>query len=78
MTVVSYFLIGRLIENPVALADGYQNVQALDLFLATVVGLVSGILIGVLTEYYTSIIKNHHKMSQPQVKQDQQQILFPA
>ena len=61
MTVVSYFLIGRLIENPVALADGYQNVQALDLFLATVVGLVSGILIGVLTEYYTS---DHQKPSQ--------------
>ena len=33
MTVVSYFLIGKLIEKPVALADGYQNVQALDLFL---------------------------------------------
>ena len=61
MTVVSYFLIGRLIENPVALADGYQSVQALDLFLATVVGLVSGILIGVLTEYYTS---DHQKPSQ--------------
>ena len=61
MTVVSYFLIDRLIENPVALADGYRNVQALDLFLATVVGLVSGILIGVLTEYYTS---DHQKPSQ--------------
>ena len=61
MTIVSYFLIGKLIENPVALADGYQNVQALDLFLATVVGLVSGILIGVLTEYYTS---DHQKPSQ--------------
>ena len=61
MTVVSYFLIGRLIENPVSLANGYQNVQALDLFLATVVGLVSGILIGVLTEYYTS---DHQKPSQ--------------
>src|SRR6056300_1578653 len=61
MTVVSYFLIGELISGPVALAEGYQSVVALDLFLATVVGLVSGILIGVLTEYYTS---DHQKPSQ--------------
>ena len=61
MTVVSYFLIGELIGGPVALAEGYQSVVALDLFLATVVGLVSGILIGVLTEYYTS---DHQKPSQ--------------
>ena len=65
MTVVSYFLISRLIDNPVALAVGhqgkYQSVEALHLFFATVVGLVSGILIGVLTEYYTS---DHQKPSQ--------------
>src|SRR6056300_215124 len=61
MTVVSYFLINYLISDPVSLTDGYQSVVALDLFLATVVGLVSGILIGVLTEYYTS---DHQKPSQ--------------
>src|SRR5210317_1306435 len=55
MTVVSYFLINYLISDPVSLTDGYQSVVALDLFLATVVGLVSGILIGVLTEYYTAL-----------------------
>ena len=80
MTVVSYFLISRLIDNPVALAVGhqgkYQSVEALHLFFATVVGLVSGILIGVLTEYYTLIIRNHPKMSQLQVKLDQQRISF--
>ena len=61
MTVVSYFLIQEVIPESVNLAQGYENVLSFDLFLATVVGLVSGILIGVLTEYYTS---DHQKPSQ--------------
>ena len=61
MTVVSYFLIQEVIPESVNLAQGYENVLSFNLFLATVVGLVSGILIGVLTEYYTS---DHQKPSQ--------------
>ena len=61
MTIVSYFLIKEVVPSSVSLAQGYEGVMSFDLFMATVVGLVSGILIGILTEYYTS---DHQKPSQ--------------
>jgi K(+)-stimulated pyrophosphate-energized sodium pump len=61
MTIVSYYLINSFITSSVSLSSGYQSVQPIDLFWSTIVGLVSGILIGILTEYYTS---DHQKPSQ--------------
>ena len=61
MLGVSYFIINKFITSPVNLGVGNDNVVAGDLFGATVVGLTSGILIGLLTEYYTS---DHQKPSQ--------------
>ena len=61
MLGVSYFIINKFITSSVNLGVGNENVGAGDLFGATVVGLISGILIGLLTEYYTS---DHQKPSQ--------------
>ena len=54
MLGVSYLIINKFITRSVNLGVGNDNVVASDLFGATVVGLTSGILIGLLTEYYTS------------------------
>jgi K(+)-stimulated pyrophosphate-energized sodium pump len=61
MLGVSYLIINKFITSSVNLGIGNDNVVAGDLFGATVVGLISGILIGLLTEYYTS---DHQKPSQ--------------
>ena len=61
MLGVSYLIINKFITSSVNLGIGNENVVAGDLFGATVVGLTSGILIGLLTEYYTS---DHQKPSQ--------------
>ena len=73
MTAISYYLIPKLVnDGPVivakAIADDNGNIikaaveaSTMNLFWATVVGLVSGILIGIFTEYYTS---DHQKPSQ--------------
>ena len=60
MAVVSYFLINEFVTESVNLGIGNTAVGAMDLFSATIVGLVSGIAIGLLTEYYTS---DHQKPS---------------
>ena len=60
MAVVSYFLISKFVTESVNLGIGNTAVGASDLFFATIVGLVSGIAIGLLTEYYTS---DHQKPS---------------
>ena len=60
MAVVSYFLINKFVTESVNLGIGNTAVGAMDLFSATIVGLVSGIAIGLLTEYYTS---DHQKPS---------------
>ncbi len=60
MAVVSYFLINKFVTESVNLGIGNTEVGAIDLFSATIVGLVSGIAIGLLTEYYTS---DHQKPS---------------
>ena len=61
MLAVSYWLINNFVTGSVNLAPNHNSVVANDLFGATVVGLVSGVLIGLLTEYYTS---DHQKPSQ--------------
>ena len=61
MLAVSYWLINHFVTGSVNLGSSHTTVMANDLFGATVVGLVSGVLIGLLTEYYTS---DHQKPSQ--------------
>ncbi len=54
MLVLTYLLLGCFITdttNGVEMIDGYSR---MNLFWAIVVGLVSGILIGLMTEYFTS------------------------
>ncbi|MFQ6673453.1 MAG: sodium-translocating pyrophosphatase [Fidelibacterota bacterium] len=53
MLILSYFIIQWMVPQPVML--GGKEVTALDIFLATVGGLVAGVLVGLLTEYYTSV-----------------------
>jgi len=52
MIVVSYFLINYFV--PDAVEFGGKMVSGLDVFLSTIVGLIAGIMVGLLTEYYTS------------------------
>ncbi len=52
MLVVSYFLIDALAPETYTLSG--ITVTALDIFLATITGLLAGISVGLLTEYYTS------------------------
>ena len=52
MLIVSYFLIDYFVAKPVMLSG--IEVSGLDIFLATIAGLVAGTLVGLLTEYYTS------------------------
>ena len=54
MSVISYFIITKFVPESVNLGIGNTAVSAIDLFFATIVGLVSGVAIGLLTEYYTS------------------------
>jgi K(+)-stimulated pyrophosphate-energized sodium pump len=54
MSVVSYFLIKEFVTESVNLGIDHTAVDSIHLFAATIVGLVSGIAIGLLTEYYTS------------------------
>ena len=60
MSVVSYFLIKEFVTESVNLGIDHTAVDSIHLFAATIVGLVSGIAIGLLTEYYTS---DHQKPS---------------
>ena len=60
MLGVSYWLINKFVTGSVNLGIGNTEVVASDLFGATTVGLMSGIAIGLLTEYYTS---DHQKPS---------------
>jgi len=54
MIIVSWFLINHLVPESVALAGKEAGVSAWDIFMATIAGLVAGITVGLLTEYYTS------------------------
>ncbi len=53
MLFVTYFLCNRLIPGEITIA-GYEGVTGTDLFLATIFGLIAGVLVGVTSEYYTS------------------------
>jgi len=53
MVIVTYFVCARFIPEEITIAD-YAGISAMDVFLATVIGLIAGIAIGVTTEYYTS------------------------
>ena len=52
MLVVSYFIIDYFVPGTAMLND--KAVKAVDIFGATIAGLVAGILVGTLTEYYTA------------------------
>ena len=54
MLVLSYFVIDYMSDNGEFVWDAETTYEVMDLFLATVVGLASGILIGLFAEYYTS------------------------
>ncbi len=52
MIVLGYFVIQEFVPQAVTL--GNKTVDGTDIFLATIIGLVGGVLVGLLTEYYTS------------------------
>ncbi len=52
MIIVSYFVIQYFVPNAVEM--GNKMVSGFDIFVSTIVGLVAGIIVGLLTEYYTS------------------------
>ena len=54
MLIVSYFVIDELSTNGEFVWDETTSYTVMDLFSATVVGLASGILIGLFAEYYTA------------------------
>lgn len=51
MLVVSYFLIGAML--PETWSEGGREFTSMGVFLATIAGLVAGLLVGKVTEYYT-------------------------
>jgi K(+)-stimulated pyrophosphate-energized sodium pump len=53
MVLFSYFLIRYLVPENITLASGIV-VNGWHIFMATIIGLAAGILVGLLTEYYTS------------------------
>ena len=52
MLLVSYFIIEYFVPNRVYFGD--KIVESIDVFGATIAGLVAGLIIGMLTEYYTA------------------------
>ena len=54
MLVLSYFVIDYMSDEGSFVWNDTTTYSVMDLFLATVVGLTSGILIGLFAEYYTS------------------------
>ena len=54
MLVLSYFVIDYMSDEGSFVWNNTTTYSVMDLFLATVVGLASGILIGLFAEYYTS------------------------
>ncbi len=56
MVIVSYFLISSYVTSTVTLSG--ISVSGFDIFMATIAGLFAGIVIGLLTEYYTAESKS--------------------
>lgn len=52
MLICSYFIIRYFV--PEAVQWGERSVSALDIYWAIITGLIAGVVIGLLTEYYTS------------------------
>lgn len=62
MIFVSYFLISGFISESVTLSG--MNVGAFDIFMATITGLIAGIIVGLLTEWFTAESKSPaHKIA---------------
>jgi K(+)-stimulated pyrophosphate-energized sodium pump len=61
LVVVSYFIITYMLPEKWVFMDVLYGVQremtALGVFLATVIGLMAGVLVGIVTEYYTGMGK---------------------
>jgi len=61
MVIASWFIIHAFIEKPIQVQDFFGNTHiytATGVFLATIFGLLAGIAIGLITEYYTSESRN--------------------
>jgi len=52
MVIISYFVIQNLVTEPIVLGD--VTVTANGIFFATIIGLIAGTLIGIITEFYTA------------------------
>jgi K(+)-stimulated pyrophosphate-energized sodium pump len=62
MIIISYFIIEYFVPGLVKLSG--ISVNSVDLFLATITGLIAGILVGLFTEYFTSEArKPSHKIA---------------
>ena len=72
MLIASYFLIKAFIPESV---DGLPH-GATGVFLATIAGLVSGLAVGKVTEYYTVQVQNKSNQLLTSLKLVQQQILY--
>lgn len=53
MLIVTYFLCVEFIPTEITIA-GFDSISGSDVFLATIVGLIAGVLVGITAEYYTS------------------------
>ena len=53
MLVVTYFVCNHFITGEITIA-GFAGITGTDIFLATIFGLIAGVLVGVTSEYYTS------------------------
>jgi K(+)-stimulated pyrophosphate-energized sodium pump len=52
MVILSYFITAYFVKASVTLSG--DSVSSLDIFLATITGLLAGIIVGLLTEFFTS------------------------
>lgn len=53
MILVTYFLCQKFIPNKITIAS-IEGISGTDIFLATIFGLIAGVLVGITSEYYTS------------------------
>ncbi|MCP4715866.1 MAG: sodium-translocating pyrophosphatase [Deltaproteobacteria bacterium] len=53
MLIVTYFVCKWLVPGELTIA-GISGITGTDIFLATIFGLIAGVLVGVFSEYYTS------------------------
>ncbi|MCB2200696.1 sodium-translocating pyrophosphatase [bacterium] len=53
MIIVSYFVIMRMVPGTITLGGGIE-ITGMGIFIATIVGLLAGLAIGLLTEHYTA------------------------